>query len=909
MKRIMSKLLLLACIMFPAALQAQVAAGDVISGNVYDDMGGLMMCNVVEMDANKRIVAHGVTDMNGNFSFRIVNPKDKLHISYVGYQSVVLPIDRKVYKVQMKSATMLKNVVIKGVRKTTSSGLQIPVTEISVAQQKIDMKEFEGLGITSVDEALQGRISGLDIVANSGNLGAGTTMRLRGVSSINGNSNPLIVVNGNVWNNDAADGFDFTNANEEKFAELLNVNPEDIESISVLKDAAATAIWGSQGANGVIEIRTKRGQKGKTKVMYSYRLQGTWQPDGMNLLNGDDYTMFMKEAFFNPSLQSSISDKTSNDYIPEINYDHDFADMEMFNNNTDWRDEIKQFGVLQQHFISLTGGGEKARFRVSGGYDNQNGTIIKNHLDRFTTRVALDYYVSDRITVSTNFNMTYTDNQKNYRDVSRNVDLLTTAYFKMPNLSVYEQDANGNSTGNYYTLPSSTSSQLSAQTGYPNIVAVANLETNTEKVLQLSPEFILKYDLLGTEPGRHKLTYEGQIIFDVYNSTADSFYPASLTNATYSSANPSTTSSHKSYGMSTRHTLTFAPHFNNEDHSLLLLARMNYNNGNSSSQSISKSGLATSSITSPLADGTYGIGTGSGRWKGNWYLFQLHYAYKGRYMFDFTVRRDGSTKFGPDSRWGTFPAVSARWNISDEPFVKERLPWLSMLSIRPGWGKLGNQPGSEGLYYSKYAATTSYMGGTAIAPSNIRLASLKWEDKETFNLGFDLGLFNDKITADLSIYTQNTTDLLMYSRAIPGSSGYSALSVQNVGSMRNNGWEFNINGNRIIKKGKFSMDFNVTFANNRNEITSMDETILESMNGDFGYTNGTYLSRVQLNNPLGSIYGFRYKGVYQYTDYSEVEEPGISGPDAPIVRNAAGEPVYDENGLTKDMYFDYGNTA
>ena len=222
-------------------------AGDIISGTVSDDIEPLMMANVIEIDNNRRIVAHGVTDINGNFSFKIHNPKDRIQVSYIGYQTVTLPINQKHFNIRMKSTTQIQEVVVKAVKKSQTTGLQIPVTEISVASQTIDMKEFENLGMTSVDEALQGRISGLDIVSNSGNLGAGTTMRLRGVSTIYGNANPLIVVNGNPLREDLYDAnFDYTNANEEKFAELLAVNPEDIESITVLKDAAGTAVWAPQ---------------------------------------------------------------------------------------------------------------------------------------------------------------------------------------------------------------------------------------------------------------------------------------------------------------------------------------------------------------------------------------------------------------------------------------------------------------------------------------------------------------------------------------------------------------------------------------------------------------------------------------------------------------------------------------
>lgn len=901
--------MLLAC--FSAVSKAQVAAGDVISGNVSDDIEPLMMVNVVEIDKNGRIVAHGVTDINGNFSFRCVSPKNKLKISYIGCQTQIIPIDKKYFKVKLASATQLKEVVIKSVKKTSSSGLAIPVTEVSAATQTISMKEFEGLGMTSVDEALQGRISGLDIVANSGNLGAGTTMRLRGVSTINGNANPLIVVNGNVFTNDSDADFDYTNANEERFAELLNVNPEDIEEITVLKDAASTAIWGSMGANGVIEIKTKRGSRGDTRVNYSYRFTGSWQPEGYKLLNGDDYTMYMKEAFFNPQLDNSFADQSSKNYIPEINYNPMFTEYHMFNDNTDWVDAVKQFGTNQQHYVSFTGGGEKANFRISGGYDRATGTAIKQELDRFTTRVALDYFVSDRISIRTNFDLTYTNNKKNY---NHGGDLLGIAYTKMPNLSIYEEDEFGNDTDRFYTMNQYVTSPFPAAKGLlddqyakVNPVALAHDAKNEEKTINLSPEFILKYELLGTQDGESRLTYEGQVLFNIFNKDNNTYLPGHLLSSNFlsDSYNNSSMDAYKSHSLSTRHTLTFAPHFNNEDHSLLFMARSVYDSGNSTSQNVSKKWLPTSDITSSLGGGIIsGYGSGSGEWRSMRFIFSLHYAYKGRYIFDTTLSRDGSTKFGPSKRWLNYPSVSLRWNISDEPWM-EKFEWLDMLSIRPGWGIVGRQPGGDFLYMSKYGNGANYIGDPSVTPNNIRLSDLRPEKKETWNLGFDLGLFEGKYTADLSIYTQKTTDLLMGGYAIPSSSGYGSLAYKNAGSMRNNGWEFNVNGNRFVKAGKFSMDFNITFANNRNEILSMDPTILETMNADFGYNNGSYLSRVQLHNPLGSIYGFRYKGVYQYTDYSEVEVKGVSGPNAPVARDANGEVILNSAGNPKDMYFDY----
>src|SRR5574344_664528 len=390
-------------------------AGDIISGTVTDAFGPVIMANVVEIDAANRIVASAQTDMNGNFSFKLKNPKDKMRVSYVGYKTQTYTFKQTKFKINLGGdATQIDEVTITAKRRSQGSGLSIPVDEISTARQSIDMKEFEGLSFTTVDEALQGRIAGLDIISNSGNLGSGTSMRLRGVSSINGSSEPLIVVDGNVWETNTKN-FDFSSANEEKFAELLNVNPEDIASIDVLKDATATAIWGSQGSNGVIEIKTKRGARGKTRVNYSFRLTGTYQPQGYEMLNGDEYTMLLKEEYFNPSM----SDVNSN--IPELSYKPDFSEYEMYNNNTDWLSAVKQVGWRQNHYLALSGGGEKANFRIGAGYDHETGSIIKQQLDRFTSRVNLDYFVSDRIKIETNISLTYTKNKRN------NGDLLSTA--------------------------------------------------------------------------------------------------------------------------------------------------------------------------------------------------------------------------------------------------------------------------------------------------------------------------------------------------------------------------------------------------------------------------------------------------------------------------------------------------
>lgn len=890
--------ILICCLAIASAVSAQGITS--ISGTVSDSFGPVMGAAVVEQDGSNRNISATVTDMNGNFTLKIKNPKNKLKISFVGLKTQVLPINKRVYKIMLEeNVVAIKNVTVTAKKIMETSGLAIPEREVSFAAQTIDAKEFEGLGLTSVDEALQGRVSGLDIVANSGNLGSGTSMRLRGASTISTvcSTEPLIVVNGDVWNVDQTD-FDVNTANDEKFAQLLNINPEDIQKISVLKDAAATAIWGSQGANGVIEITTKRGHRGKPRLTYSCRLTATYQPDGVDLLTGDQYTMLLKEAYFNPQQNDAAAN------IPEISYlgpTGGFSEWQMFNNNTDWVKEVKQVGLRQNHYISVTGGDDKAVFRISGGYDRETGSIIEQQLDRFSTRVALDYYVSDRIKIISDFSLTYTDNQRN------SDDLLNIAYKKMPNLAIYEEDANGNSTGRYYQmLQSDDKNVLNDQRGLVNPLASAEYAVNRYKTYAIDPKLELQYDLLGVDDTQHRLTYNGRVVMNVWNAYTDTYYPRELSTKEWNAdVSKASTASNKSLAFTTTHTLTFVPHFNNEDHSLMAMGRFQLVSGTSSDQSTNVAGLPNG-IEAPSAGNINpGMSSGFGQWRSMYYTFSTHYAYKSKYMVDVSLRMDGTTKFGPSKRWGVFPAVSGRWNIIDEPWMEGTRKWLSMLSIRPGWGLVGNQPTADYLYVNQYGTDNVYLGSSAMKPNNLKLTTLRWESKYTWNVGFDLGFFNNKITMDINLYTQTTKDMLMGNVRIPSISGFSSLPYMNAGDMNNKGWEFNILGNKFIEKGKFSMDMNITFANNRNVITKMDPTVLETLNNDWVPENAKLLQRVQIDNPFGAIYGFRYKGVYSY-NYDNYEKALAEGKTAPIVYNANGEIIRDQNGDPLQMKFNYG---
>ncbi len=867
------KYLLLAAFAMVSAFAS--AQGIRISGTVMAPDGPVMMCNVTERDANNRIVSASQTDINGNFSMEIKSTANKLQVSYIGYKTKTVPIgDKTVFDIEMEDQQTLKEVVVVAKKRFNHGGLAIPANEVSVASQTFNMSNVEGLAFTSADEALQGQIAGLDIVANSGNLGAGTSMRLRGVTSINGSAEPLIVVDDNIFDNPDAT-FDFQNANEETYASLLSINPQDIADIQVLKDAAATAIWGSRGANGVIQIRTKRGSRGATRIDYSLRVQASWQPKGYNLLNGDDYTMMLKEMYYNPSQSAS---STTN--INEINYNKSWAEYENWNNNTDWVDAVTQTGWSQYHYLTIAGGGEKANFRISAGYDHQNGTIIKQSLDRFSTKLALDYFVSDRITFRVTFPLTYTSNNRNFDD-----NILGRAQKVSPNMGIYRQNADGSNTNEYYTMlptggngagstaPNTSSKELESIRNLGNPVAIANLAWRHEKTYRISPEFKLDYKLLGTDDDKTKLDYTGMVYMDIYASSTPKFWPGSLFTNTWtdSNYNRNENNEYNSLGFTTRHTLTFTPAFKNKDWYATMFGRWEMTTGNNNSQYQLRVNTPND-VNSTSVDGgdLKSMSTGNGQWRSMSALFNGHFSYKSRYSLGVSVRADGTTKFGDTKKWGYFPGVSARWNISDEKFMKWANKWLSMLSFRPSWGIVGNQPGSEYLQYARYATGATYgqvgnNDGTTYLEA-LQLNNLKWEKTTQTNLGGDFGFFNGLITGDFNYYYKKTRDLLMSNVRIPSTTGFSTLAWTNVGDMENKGWELNIEANKFINIGKFSMSANFNISQNFNKILAMDESVLESINSDWDAAKrGSYLNRIQIGNPLGSIYGLRFKGVYQYT--------------------------------------------
>ena len=860
------------------------------------------MVNITERDKSGRIIEACATDFEGNFSMVVKNTSNVLEISYIGYKTQRIEIgSRTVFNIKMVEDNILEDVVIVAKQVTRSGGLDILEREMTHATQKISMDDMDGLSFTSVDQALQGQIAGLDVVFNSGDVGSGTQMRLRGNSMLEGDATPLIVVDDNIF--DVDDGsFNFQDATNESFAELLMINPEDIAEIEVLKDAASCAVWGSKGANGVIKIKTKRGKRGPTRVNFTYKFKDKWTPSGVNLLNGDDYTMLIKQALFNKD-QVGVS-------IPELNYDQTFAEYENYNNNTDWVDEISQHGYVNDYNLNISGGGEKATFRISGGYSNETGQVIGQNLDRYTSRLALDYFVSQRIKVIADFSFTYSNQRMNTSGLLNNAQLM------MPNMSVYKQDEFGNNTDEYYTMLKNASSTLvnAGLFGKKNPIAEGTLAEYYRESYSISPQITFEYNLLGLEDNESQLKYRGVVNLSASTSAQSLYTPAALSAESWTATekNRSESNDSKSLNFTTRHELVFTPYFGNKDHYMTMSGRFELYTGSGNSQNASTVGLPTGNISSSTV-GSKISGAGTSKWesRGLNFVYDAHYSYKSKYMLRLSARAEGNTAMGDDQKWAIYPAISGRWNIIDEDWMEWSKSVISMLSIRPGFGMDGHAPGENKTFNSYSALGKKYLGMAGFQMDGIRLTDLRRSDKREWNVGTDFGFFNDRVTGAFNYYTGTTYDQIISNYKIPSSTGYSNLAYRNSGTVRNSGWELNMNVNNIKLAKDLSMTFYFNVGKNFNEILELEEAYLEEKNGKYeAPENSKYLPRIQIGNPSGAIYGFRYKGVYRYSyknwEKALAEEAAGRNGTCPIVRDADGNVVYEANGKPKklSLFFD-----
>lgn len=878
-----SYVLMIVCVLFSvSSISAQTPLA--VSGTVIAESDGLPLtgATIAEKDKNNRIINGVVADFNGNYSIKMADASNVLTFSYIGFVTkTIQPEGKTSINVSLKEdVSELDAIIVRGTKKVFNGDFEMDKRRIATAMESISTKEISETVSSGIVDQLQGRLSGVDIVANSGEPGAGLSIRIRGTSSLNASSEPLIVINGVPFETQIDTGFDFSSADEDQYAAMIGVSPDDISEISVLKDAAATAQYGSRAANGVLLIKTKRGAKGKARFSYSYKGSSAKQPSGIPMLNGDQYSTLIKDELI--STNTSLTDEGP------ISYSPDYVDYELYNKNINWIDEITQRGYTNEHFLSVSGGGEKSSYRVSGSYKNQLGTTVGSGFKLFTTRAILDYNISDKITIASELSYSHGSLDRSYQKDNSlgQANLRSLALIKMPNQSIYQVDENGNLTDEYYTpLNSFQGDGIS----YYNPVAMARLSENNTENNRISPVFRFSY-----KPN-NQFNFRSIISFDINVDKQSTFVPEEAIGASWtnSGANRSTFNDGEFFVMRTDNKLIWVPELG-ENHSFLSSFSLQTFEKTSQGYTAVASNSPTSDIQTPIANIRI---EGSGNSLNSTFEkntsvagnFAFNYAYLDRYILSGGIRREGNSKFGSNYRYGTFPSVAAKWILSDEPFM-ESADFVDEIGVRASYGVNGNSPGTNyGSYntYSTYSYT--YLDEPAVIPSSMELTDLRWETVIQKNLGITYSFFDRKVSGDFEIYQKDTKDLLTKNTSIPSTSGFSRIPYLNLGDISNQGIEFSVR-TKIINTKDFKLDFNFNVARNINVVKRITDAQATEAGNPLTTGSGGYLKRIQEGNPIGSFYGYRYLGVF-------------SSQEDLVARDANGDIIYDIDGTPKNLVF------
>ncbi len=896
---IISYFFLLLCFCLPVYVKAQAQAKVVIRGKVIDskDKSAIPGASVVELDKDKRVITGVSTDLDGNYALRITDVNNQIQVSYISYKTIAEAINgRTVINFSLTStAKALTDVLIVGSPTTSNgTGLNTDRRDLTTSTATINAKDLEELSATSIDQALQGRLPGVDIGTTSGDPGAPMSIKIRGTSAINGSSNPLIVVDGLPYDITIPSDFSFQSADEQGYAQLLNIAPTDIKDITVLKDAASTAIWGPKAANGVLVINTKRGTIGKPIINYSFRGTIQHQPKPLPLLNGDQYSELIPEEVAN---RGGLPLNTLN--FPEFNYDkRDPFNYYNYSNNTDWIGAITQTGYIQDHNVSMQGGGEKARYYASVGYTDQRGTTLGTGLSRIASRINLDYTVSNRISFRTDIAYAHVDNTLNYTTLLRSI-----AYNKMPNMSIYQYDEFGNQTPVYFSPASNIQGQFIltnntvSTSATANPVALAKTALSDQIGERVTPHFSLRYSIL---PSVLMTTFDIQ--FDINNVKSKSFLPQIATGrpASESVVNRAGDNDGDSYIVDSKFNLIYTPQFKSDKHKLQTLLSFQTNDTRQLAQNITTANAASSSLQdaadpSRIQSGDFVLTTSNTDVRSIGIVLTNQYSFLDRYLINVGGRIDGSSLISSNNRMRLSPSISTRWRVSGEPFM-QKVKAINDLSFRFSFGATPQTPDPKYVYgyYNTYVPTaSSYAGQSGVQAGNIGLDNLKYQTLYGLDAGLNFWAFNNRVMIDVDYYNNRTVDLLFNNLTIPAYTGFSTISDANVGTLVNRGFEIGIT-TTIVKTKKLLLNFDFNIAKNENVIQSVSDQFPTS-DGKRVDQNGVYRTFLQVGNPFGSFYGFRYQGVYK--DQAATVATGISG-----------NPIVTPSGQTVYMRFNYPQT-
>lgn len=819
-----------------------------VTGKVTDMKSGEPLPGV-------NIVIKGTTtgvssDMDGAYSIEVQSSKAVLVFSFLGYETKEVPVGNQV------SINIGLSESFQQVEEVVAIGYGVQKKrDVTGAIASVNSATIESTPAKDVLSVLQGRASGVQVVSNSGAPGDGITVTVRGYSTLNSGNSPLYVIDGvPVESNSLSQ---LNGWEEHGLNPLADINPQDIESMEVLKDGASTSIYGSRAANGVILITTKRGKAGQGKISVNMQAGVSTITRFLSVLNAQQYRDIIIDAYNN------YNDYVGTEYYKNYNWNYNLLDSlnPLNSGDVDWQDVMYRTAWQKELTVLFSGGSDNARYAVSSSYLDQDGIFIASNYKRYTSRVNADFKVTPKVNIGYSVSFAHSKNDRINAGGTGNNSLVQSILVRPPT----------------YALTYPDGSPLNYLNGKRNPVALAEECTHLNTTNRIIGNQYMEYEIM------KGLKFRANLNLDYISMKEDEFYP---TTVDYREG-------YNTGSVRAINNLTWA----NEDyfsyektfsgiHNFSALAGFSMQEWKKEITGLDGMYFVSDNITTLNSAGTISqndanVNTTVEHSMAS-FFGRLGYSYKGKYMVQANMRADGSSRFGKNNRFGYFPSASAAWRFTDESFAKGITSVLNDGKLRLSWGQTGNEAIGDYTSQGEFSVGSNYLSYSAASPTVMPNDALTWETTTQYDLGLDLSFLRDRFIFNADFYIKKTSDLL-FDVPIPETTGFGYIT-QNVGDIQNKGAEFTLTSHVLNRKFKWTSNFNVSF--NRNKVVSLPENLLTD-----GYMqNGTY-HILQEGQPIGVFYGYKFLGVYS-RDEDNVDEVRFGSASGAIFKG--GDPIWDD---------------
>ncbi|GAA4777868.1 TonB-dependent receptor [Olivibacter ginsenosidimutans] len=799
-----------------------------ITGTVVD-ANGKPLPSVTVRIKNGRLQTS--TDASGRFSLKVPSPEHIIVFSLIGYGTEERTVNTaQEIRVQLREqAADLNEVVVVGY------GTQ-KRTDITGSIVSVSAKDIQDIPAPSIDAAMVGKMAGVQVSQTTGTPGGGLSVKVRGTGSIGAGNEPLYVI----------DGFPITANYDQGDNPLNSINTSDIQSVEVLKDASATAIYGSRGSNGVIIITTKSGESGKMKIDLDTYTGLQKVTKYIDVMNAQEFASYIIDSRNNAWVDiggdiNAPNEERSAIYqiLPAL------QNPEALGEGTNWQKEVFRTAPMHNVQLSFSGGNEQINYMTSAGYFKQDGIILNSDFERYSFRVNLDANTSKKFRIGLNLSPTYTvSNPVTAEGHFGSGAVVLSALMMPPSLPVYNPD------GSY-------TSGISLGNGFSSL-------ENPVKVARELVNHRTSFRLLGTTFAEYSFTdalkYKLLVGTDLQNMKHNTFHPSTVGHdGTPAPVVPSASyNAQESYNWLIEHTLSYNKSFG--AHHIDALAGFTAQKVRADLAEINATNFPNDLVQTINAGVVSSANTTALEWSLLSYLGRVNYDYAGKYLFTATLRTDGSSRFGANNRWGVFPSFSGGWRLSQEDFIAD-IDAINELKLRASYGFTGNN--FIGNYdHIGLLDNSNYVfggGGGSIAngliPNTISNANLSWEKNKQLDLALELGLFNGRLFFVADYYNKITSDLLL-GVPVPSLTGYT-IATQNIGRVKNQGWEFDLRSQNLTQALQWTTDINFSF--NRNKVLALGPSG-EPLFGNYQLTNSHI---TEIGKPMGNFYGYQVIGIFQ----------------------------------------------